>query len=75
MAPFEAVDDEPRSYAAAEAELQAILEELEGDGVDVDVLTTRVRRARELITWCRARVSEAEMNVKELLAEPGDGQR
>ena len=41
------------------AELEDILEELEGDDLDVDVLAERVRRASPLIEICRARISSA----------------
>ena len=40
-------------YAEALQELQAILTELEGETVDVDVLAVRVARADELLTLCR----------------------
>lgn len=64
--------DEPASYAEAEQELAAILQELDGAMIDVDVLTARVRRARELIQWCRDRVRAAELTVTELLAEDAE---
>ena len=60
---------EPESYAAAEAELTAILAALESEQVDVDALSAHVARARELIEWCRARVAAAEVSVTELLAD------
>jgi exodeoxyribonuclease VII small subunit len=65
------LDDAPASYAAAEAELEQILGALEEEGVDVDELSAHVRRARTLITWCRARVAVAEVTITELLDEAG----
>ena len=41
--------DDEMGYADALAELEAILDELDGDEVDVDVLGARVRRAAELL--------------------------
>lgn len=60
---------DPPSYAAAEAELMNILAELESKEVDVDQLSSHVKRARTLITWCRNRVAAAEVTITELLAE------
>ena len=55
---------EPESgYAEAMAELEDILEELEGDDLDVDVLAERVRRASALIEICRDRISNARADV------------
>ena len=62
----EPTSDEPASYAAADAELRAILEALEADAVDVDQLSARVARARFLIAWCRERVQAAELQVTQL---------
>jgi exodeoxyribonuclease VII small subunit len=46
-------------YAAALAELETILGELERADVDVDVLATKVKRAAELIGFCRDRIGNA----------------
>jgi exodeoxyribonuclease VII small subunit len=50
-------------YADAMRELDDILEELEGDDLDVDVLATRVQRASELIQLCRGRIARAQADV------------
>lgn len=56
-------------YAEAISELEMILEELEGDDLDVDVLAERVRRASELIRVCRSRISRAQSDVDGIVAE------
>ncbi len=56
-------------YAAALAELDGILRELDGDEVDVDVLGTRVRRAAELLRICRDRIASARFDVEQVVAE------
>ena len=56
-------------YAAALAELEAILAEIEDDAVDVDVLATRVRRAAELLRVCRDRIAAARVEVTQIVAE------
>ena len=56
-------------YADALDELEAILDELDGDEVDVDVLGARVRRAAELLRLCRARISGARFEVEQVVSE------
>jgi exodeoxyribonuclease VII small subunit len=59
-------------YAGALEELEEILEELEGDQLDVDVLAERVRRASELIKACRGRIARAQADVDAIVAELED---
>lgn len=59
--------DEP-GYAAAMAELEQILEELEGEDPDVDVLADRVERAATLIEICRRRIAGAGIQVERVVA-------
>jgi exodeoxyribonuclease VII small subunit len=56
-------------YADAMAELERILDELESDELDVDVLADRVRRASELLTLCRDRISRAQADVDKIVAD------
>ncbi len=56
-------------YAEAMVELETILDELEGDHLDVDVLAERVRRASELLTLCRDRISRAQADVDRIVAD------
>ncbi len=66
-------------YAAALAELETILDEIEDDAVDVDVLAARVKRAAELLRVCRDRITAARVEVTQIVAElepatdPDDG--
>lgn len=65
--------DAPRSdepgYAAALAELETIVAELEGEAVDVDHLSARVQRAAELLTVLRRRIATARMDVSRIVVE------
>jgi exodeoxyribonuclease VII small subunit len=56
-------------YAEAMTELEEILDELEGDHLDVDVLAERVRRASELLTTCRDRIARAQADVDKIVAD------
>jgi exodeoxyribonuclease VII small subunit len=58
-------------YAEALAELESILAELERSDVDVDVLAERVKRAVELIGFCRARIGNARMQIEQVVADLG----
>jgi exodeoxyribonuclease VII small subunit len=62
-------DAAPPGYAAALAELDAILRELEGSDVDVDHLADRVSRASELITLCREKISNAQVKIEAVTAD------
>jgi exodeoxyribonuclease VII small subunit len=57
------------SYTDALAELEGILDELDGDEVDVDVLGARVKRAAELLRLCRDRIAGARFEVEQVVAE------
>ncbi|MBM3691859.1 MAG: exodeoxyribonuclease VII small subunit [Actinomycetota bacterium] len=65
-------DPEAIGYGEAMAELEAILAELEGHDLDIDLLADRVRRASELITSCRDRITRAEADVDEIVADLED---
>ncbi len=54
-------------YAAAMAELEQILQELEGEDPDVDVLANRVERAATLIEICRRRIANASVQVERVV--------
>ncbi|MFM8862740.1 MAG: exodeoxyribonuclease VII small subunit [Acidimicrobiia bacterium] len=60
---------EQPGYAEAVAELEEILAELEADDVDVDRLAEQVKRAADLIESCRARLSEARVEVTRIVAD------
>ncbi|NNE30131.1 MAG: exodeoxyribonuclease VII small subunit [Saprospiraceae bacterium] len=59
----------PKSYRAAAEELQEIVEELQGDAIDVDHLAERVKRAKFLIEFCQLRLRNTEEEVQSLLQE------
>jgi exodeoxyribonuclease VII small subunit len=59
-------------YGEAMAELEAILDELEGDQLDVDLLATRVQRASELLKVCRTRIARAQQDVDRIVSDLED---
>jgi exodeoxyribonuclease VII small subunit len=56
-------------YGEALEELEAILDEIEDDSVDVDVLAARVQRAAVLLRVCRSRIAAARVEVETIVAE------
>ena len=66
--PASATDDSV-GYAEAVAELEAILEELESDDVDVDALAEHVQRASQLIELCRERIGKAKLRIEEVVSQ------
>jgi exodeoxyribonuclease VII small subunit len=65
--------DDQIPYAEALAELESILAALEDESTDVDLLTTRVARAADLIRICRDRIGSAQMEVERIVSEMEEG--
>ena len=63
---------EQMTYGAAIGELERIVAEIEGENVDVDALAEKVKRASVLIAFCRGRLRETEVEVKNVLADIED---
>ena len=59
---------EPLSYAAAYAELQQIVSDLQDEATSLDELSARIARATELIRFCRERLRLTEEEVAKLTA-------
>ncbi|MGB3617394.1 MAG: exodeoxyribonuclease VII small subunit [Catalinimonas sp.] len=59
----------PTSLKAAREELDELLESLEADKTDVEELLGKVRRARELIDFCRTRLRTVGEEIDDLLGE------
>lgn len=54
------------SYESAYAELQHIMQEVQGEAVGIDDLAAKIARASELIRFCRERLRMTEEEVKNL---------
>lgn len=59
-------------YEAAVEELQQIVDQMEGDELDIDQLATKLKRAQQLIKLCRAKLTKTDEEIKKLLAEEKD---
>ncbi|HPX04553.1 MAG TPA: exodeoxyribonuclease VII small subunit [Tenuifilaceae bacterium] len=57
------------TYNEALAEIEAIIERIEGDELDVDELTKDVKRVSELLKICKLKLRNTEEEVQKILRE------
>lgn len=55
------------TYSQAIAELENILRQMQSDALDIDLLATYTRRATELLTECRQRLTATDEELKTIL--------
>ena len=60
---------ETPGYAAANEELETILDEIESGTADLDVLSDRVERAAFLIKLCREKITGTEMKLRKIIEQ------
>ena len=56
-------------YEAALAELQSIVSKMENDELDVDQMSIQLKRAQELIKFCKEKLTKTDEEIKKILAE------
>lgn len=61
------------SFASALQELEAILQRIDGDTVDIDRLAEELRRATELLELCRGKIRRAEVEVAQIVQKLEQG--
>lgn len=54
-------------YQEAKQELEEIIESIESGEVDLDTLSAKVKRAFELITFCKNKLRETQEHVDNIL--------
>lgn len=55
------------TYEKALAELETIVASVERGDLAIDQLTTQLKRAQELLTFCKAQLTQVETDVNQLL--------
>jgi exodeoxyribonuclease VII small subunit len=65
-APATPATDDPTTYEAALAELDALVQAMEGGQLPLDRLLEGYRRGAQLLAFCRTRLAEVETQVKVL---------
>ena len=56
-----------QTYESAYAELQQIVQDLQGEMVDIDDLALKIERAQELVRFCRERLRQVEAEVGKIV--------
>ena len=56
-------------YEAAIAELQTIVTKMENDELDIDQLSEQLKRAQELVKFCKDKLTKTDEEIKKILAE------
>ena len=64
---FKSVKD--MTYTEAVSELESILQMMQGDKCDIDRLTDYTRRAIELLTECRSRLTTTDEQLRTILSQ------
>jgi len=59
------------TYADAIVELETIVSEIENASIGVDELSEKVKRAAELIKFCRSKLTSTEKEVNSILKNLG----
>jgi len=55
------------TYESAYAELQQIVQDLQGEMVGIDDLALKIERAQELVRFCRERLRQTEEAVGKMM--------
>lgn len=59
--------DEKLTFSVAIQELEAILQRIENDAVDIDGLASELERAKELLELCREKIRKADVEVNQIV--------
>lgn len=57
------------SYTSAYNELTRILESIENEEPDMDKLTAQVKKAAELVKFCKSKLFETETEIEKILED------
>ncbi len=58
-----------QTYEAAMAELETIVDKMERNELDIDSLCEQLKRAKQLIAFCRDRLTKTDEEIKKLLED------
>lgn len=56
-------------YEQAFAEVQAIVRRMENNELDIDQLSEQLRRAQQLIKFCKDKLTKTDEEIKKILVE------
>jgi exodeoxyribonuclease VII small subunit len=55
-------------YSEAFEQLEEIISEIEDEQIGIDELTQKIKRASELISYCKVMISNTEKEIQKLLS-------
>ena len=58
-----------QKYEAAFAELQTIVRKMENEELDIDEMSEQLKRAQELIKFCKDKLTKTDEEIKKILAK------
>lgn len=58
-----------QTYESAYVELQSILEAIQSEEVSLDALATQLKRAKELIQFCKEKLRAVELELEDVFEE------
>lgn len=58
-----------RTYSEAIKELETILDRIESGDLEVDVLTAEIKKASELIKFCKDKLYKTDEEIKKIFDE------
>lgn len=63
------MEDNNLTYTQAKKELEEIVSAIESGELDVDALTEKVKRASELIAFCKGKLTTTDEELQKILDE------
>lgn len=66
------METENKKYEEAMKELEQIVSQMERGNLDLDAMVPGLKRAQELITYCKARLTKTDEEINRLLSPTND---
>ena len=63
------MEESALTYSQAKQELEEIVSAIESGKLDVDALTEKVKRASELIAFCKEKLTKTDEELQKILDE------
>ena len=57
-----------KKYEEAVVQLEEIVEKMENDELDIDQLSDQLKRAKELVKFCKDKLTKTDKEIKKLLS-------
>lgn len=57
------------NYEEAVQQLESIVQRMENDELDIDELTTELKKAQQLIKMCKAKLTKVDEDIKKIRSQ------